>query len=80
MGAPKTADFLEKTTWCLAGAIIVLSLISAKYVSYSAGSGTSTQITVPVDNTQAPDMQSPQPTELPQLPAPQQPASETPAQ
>lgn len=26
MGAPKTADFLEKASWTLAGAIIVLSI------------------------------------------------------
>ena len=28
MGAKKTTDFLEKATWTLAGALIVLSLIS----------------------------------------------------
>jgi len=72
MGAPKTADFLEKTTWALAGTIIVLSLISAKFVSYSS-SASQTTISAPVDNTQAPDMQSPQPgTATPQIPAPQQ--------
>ncbi len=28
MGAPKTADFLEKTTWTLIGVIVVLSIIA----------------------------------------------------
>lgn len=28
MGAPKTADFLEKASWTLAGVIIVLSIVS----------------------------------------------------
>ena len=28
MGAPKTADFLEKATWTLAGIIVVLSIIA----------------------------------------------------
>ncbi len=79
MGAPKTADFLEKTTWALAGTIIVLSLISAKYMSYSSHENAITPITVPVDNTQAPDMQSPAPTtttpEFPVQPTPEAPAN-----
>ena len=29
MGAPKTADFLEKATWTLAGIVIVLSIVAA---------------------------------------------------
>lgn len=69
MGAPKTADFLEKTTWALAGTIIVLSMISAKYISYTSQQPQSIQIAAPVDNTQAPDMQSPQPI-IPQQDAP----------
>ena len=28
MGAPRTADFLEKTTWTLIGVIVVLSIIA----------------------------------------------------
>lgn len=62
MGAPKTADFLEKTTWALAGTIIVLSLISTKYIVHvSQQPASQVQYDVPVDNTQSPDMQSPQP-------------------
>ena len=30
MGVRKTTDFLEKATWSLAGAVVVLSIISAK--------------------------------------------------
>lgn len=74
MGAPKTADFLEKTTWALAGTIIVLSLISAKYITYTSQYSQPTQIAAPIDNTQAPDMQSPQPIS-PQQPAPVAPQS-----
>lgn len=70
MGAPKTADFLEKTTWVLAGTIIVLSLISGRLIN-TVNTSSGTQIGTPIDNTQAPDMQSPQPvlpmpTEIPQ--------------
>jgi len=40
MGVRKTADFLEKATWSLAGALLVLSLISAAY--NQPGDGTNT--------------------------------------
>ena len=30
MGAPKTADFLEKASWTLAGIIIAMSIIAKK--------------------------------------------------
>lgn len=32
MGAPKTADFLEKSTWTLAGVVIVLSIVTAAFL------------------------------------------------
>lgn len=63
MGAPKTADFLEKATWFLAGTIIVLSLISAKLIS--TGSADASIKTAPVENAETPDVQSP----LPSAPA-----------
>jgi preprotein translocase subunit SecG len=73
MGAPKTADFLEKLTWGLACTIIVLSLASAKLV-HNANQVPQAPITAPVDNTAAPDVQSPLPMpaegEVPSLPAP----------
>jgi len=73
MGAPKTADFLEKTTWGLAATIIVLSLASAKLMNTTSTSNSPATIVAPVDNTQAPDMQSPQPdASLPVLPTPAQ--------
>lgn len=68
MGAPKTADFLEKATWCLAGAIIILSMLSTKFITYSQQP--QQQIQAPVDNTEAPDVNSPQPATLPQPTAP----------
>jgi len=77
MGAPKTADFLEKTTWALAGTIIVLSLISGRLIR-TPDTGDAVNVTTPIDNTQAPDMQSPQPT-LP-MPQPTETPQETPAE
>ncbi len=35
MGAPKTADFLEKTTWTLMGVIAVLCIVSTLIVKHS---------------------------------------------
>lgn len=37
MGVRKTGDFLEKATWSLAGALFVLSLLSAAYNKPSDG-------------------------------------------
>lgn len=77
MGAPKTADFLEKTTWVLAGIIIVLSLVSSKYISYTSQKLEPSVITAPINNAQAPDMQSPQP-DASQTTAPATPSLPTP--
>lgn len=79
MGAPRTADLLEKMTWYLAGTVIVLSLISNKIIGNNAAQQNQpVQQEVPVDNTQAPDMNSPQPS-LPTAPRQVDPAT-TPAQ
>jgi len=40
MGAPKTADFLEKTTWTLIALIVVFSIAA---VGFSAGRQVSTE-------------------------------------
>lgn len=65
MGAPKTADFLEKLTWGLAGVIVLLSLASAKVVHNQNKNKAVNQITAPLNTTPAmPDVQSP----VPQLP------------
>lgn len=36
MGVRKTTDFLEKATWALAGTIIVLSIVTAKFTTRTA--------------------------------------------
>lgn len=40
MGVKRTADFLEKSTWTLAGALLVLSLISAGLSTKDEGTNT----------------------------------------
>ncbi len=77
MGAPKTADVLEKTTWILAGTIMLLSVITTRVIVSNANDRQAVQVAAPADNTQAPDMQSPQSgTATPQMPQPKpQPAN-----
>lgn len=73
MGAPKTADFLEKLTWGLAIVIIVLSLASSK-LDHHKNQAVLDQSIVPANTTGTPDFESPQqqPTGIP---APSAPAS-----
>ena len=68
MGVRKTTDFLEKATWTLAGAIIVLSILTAKFtVSRSTlpQSDVEVQQPAPLNPTTAPDV-------TPNLPLPTQ--------
>ena len=51
MGAPKTADVLEKTTWVLDGTVIVLSMLSTKLITINEQDTQPLQLTDPVDNT-----------------------------
>ena len=61
MGAPKTADFLEKATWTLAGIVIVLSIVAAAFLPNRTLGATSeikdainTEIPAPNFETQVP--------------------------
>ncbi|MDR1680267.1 MAG: preprotein translocase subunit SecG [Prevotellaceae bacterium] len=71
-GVRQTADFLEKATWSLAVAVLVLSLAAAMFVS--TGGTASQQSTVPQE------LKSVQPgtPDFSNLPAPVQPQPETP--
>lgn len=67
MGVRKTADFLEKTTWTLALALLVLSLFSIFVIPKSQGQADATQSeiqkqideskTAPIKDFQAPPAQ-----------------------
>ncbi len=53
MGVRKTADFLEKTTWSLAIALLSLSLISILVIPRSgAGTGEDTELREKIENMQ----------------------------
>ena len=69
MGVRKTTDFLEKTTWVLAGTMIVLSILTAKFTT-SRSTAPQSQIEVqqpaPLNPGTAPDV-------APAMPIPSQP-------
>lgn len=69
MGVRKTTDFLEKATWGLAIAMVVLSVVSASFVSKTKVEETPINITTPA-----------QPTDASNVPAFPAPASQEPAQ
>lgn len=59
MGVRKTTDFLEKATWVLAGTIIVLSILTAKYTASRAQepqSQVEVQQPAPLNPATAPDV------------------------
>ncbi|NLX67710.1 MAG: preprotein translocase subunit SecG [Bacteroidales bacterium] len=77
MGVRKTTDFLEKLTWTLAGTIIVLSILTAKFTASHAHSPQS-QIEVeqpaPLNPSTAPSVtpEIPLPSQMPAQPQPEE--------
>ncbi len=77
MGVRKTTDFLEKFTWTLAGTIIVLSILTAKYTA-SHTNAPQSQIEVeqpaPLNPTTAPNVtpEMPVPSQMPAQPQPEE--------
>lgn len=72
MGIRKTADFLEKSTWTLAGAILILCVVATATIPRGSTEGRSrieNQIQNAVD-----------PNAIPTLPTAVPPASETPSE
>jgi preprotein translocase subunit SecG len=55
MGVRKTADFLEKATWTLAGALLVLSLITIFVIPRSTGTTKGSTLQESIENTTAAD-------------------------
>lgn len=53
MGVRKTTDFLEKGTWVLAGAMVILSVLSAAFVPKANVEETPINVTVPSQSTDA---------------------------
>ena len=68
MGVRKTTDFLEKATWGLAVAMVVLSVVSAAFVKTSNVDESAINIVAPAQPTDAGNVQS--------FPATENPATE----
>lgn len=68
MGVRKTTDFLEKATWSLAGTIVVLSIVSAAFITRSSGAKSEIQDMVKKEAPVMPDLQQQNQT-APVLPA-----------
>lgn len=81
MGVRKTTDFLEKFTWTLAGSIIVLSILTAKFTATQSNipqSEVEVQQQAPLNPATAPDVtpDMPIPSQMPAQPAPEEEAPE----
>lgn len=61
MGVRKTTDFIEKATWGLAGAIVVLSMFSTIMFKGVSSTAPQSQIQIPTmpANTATPDVNTP---------------------
>ena len=70
MGVRKTADFLEKATWGLAGALLFLSVVGTAFIPHGEagveGSRVSKQIENAIDPTQVPSFPTTAPTDTAQ--------------
>jgi preprotein translocase subunit SecG len=78
MGVRKTTDFLEKTTWILAGTILILSIVAAKLTTSQSNvpkSEVDIQQPAPLNPATAPDVTVPIPAPTPTQPADDQPAN-----
>jgi len=65
MGIRKTADFLEKSTWILAGAILILSIVATATIPRGTTSGGRSRIENQIQNAVDPNAIPSLPTAVP---------------
>lgn len=74
MGVRKTADFLEKATWALAGALLILSIVGTAFIPKESQVGGQSaiqdKIEKAVDPNQVPSFPAPDATTTAPAPAP----------
>lgn len=70
MGVRKTADFLEKATWGLAGALLVLSIMGSAFIPRGTDSGDQSILKDKIENAVDPN-------QVPSFPAADAPAATT---
>ncbi len=56
MGVRKTADFLEKTTWALAGALLFLSILGTAFIPRGGSEAESSRLQEQIQNVADPNM------------------------
>jgi len=55
MGVRKTADFLEKTTWGLAGALLILSIMGTAFIKRDSTEASSSMVQDQIQNVADPN-------------------------
>jgi len=73
MGVRKTSDFLEKATWTLAVALLILSFVASASIPRSQSQGSRSQIQEQIDQAAEPGSQPNFPTTAPSSTTPTQP-------
>ena len=68
MGVRKTADFLEKATWTLAGSLVFLCILSALIIPPSGTSAPQSILDAQLENAVDPTTQPQFPTTIPMMP------------
>jgi len=63
MGVRKTADFLEKATWALAGTLLFLSIVGTAFIPRGTQEGAQSAIKDKIENVEDPN-------QVPSFPAP----------
>ncbi len=69
MGVRKTADFLEKTTWGLAGALLVLSILGSAFIPRGQAGVDQSMVQEQIQNAVDPNQVPNFPTTAPAAPA-----------
>ena len=72
MGVRKTADFLEKATWVLAGALLLFSIMGSAFIPRGSETGNQSIIQDKIENAVDPN-------QVPSFPAPTQAPATAPA-
>jgi len=69
MGVRKTADFLEKSTWALAGALFLLSIMGSALIPRGEGGAAQSIVQEQIQNVADPSQVPSFPTSVPETPA-----------
>ncbi len=80
MGVRKTTDFLEKATWFLAGALLLLSVLGSAFIPRTSDNGAESAIQQQIETAVDPSQEINFPTATPETATPAADEAETPAE